>query len=67
MTRDAMKTITVTMTDEVYRQILRNSTIRSISGQGYGVMDAAISKIIKAVKDGEDVVNLAFKKDAEIP
>lgn len=56
-----MKTITVTMTDDVYRDVLDNAMVRRMVGEGYGVMDLAMLRILEAIKDGETTVDLAFK------
>jgi hypothetical protein len=58
-----MKTITVTMTDEVYHDVLDNAMVRRMVGEGHGVMDIAMLRILEALKDGEDTVDLAYKKD----
>lgn len=56
-----MKIITVTMTDAVYRDVLDNAMVRRMVGEGHGVMDLAMLRILEAIKDGEDTVDLAFK------
>jgi hypothetical protein len=58
-----MKTITVTMTDDVYRDVLDNAMVRRMVGEGHGIMDMAMLKILEAIKDGDDTVDLAYKKD----
>jgi hypothetical protein len=32
-------------------------------GEGHGIMDMAMLKILEAIKDGDDTVDLAYKKD----
>lgn len=59
-----MKTITVTMTDDVYRDVLDNAMVRRMVGEGHGVMDLAMIRILEAIKDGETTVDLAFKDKA---
>jgi hypothetical protein len=41
-----MKTITVTMTDDVYRDVLDNAMVRRMVGEGHGIMDMAMLKIL---------------------
>ena len=56
-----MKTITVTMSDEVYRDVLDNVMVRRMVGEGHGVMDTAMTKIIQSIREGEDAVTLEYK------
>ena len=60
-----MKTITVNMTDEVYRDILDNVGLRRMLGEGHGIMDTAITKIILSMRDGDENVWLSYKKDKD--
>ena len=57
-----MKTILVKMSDDVYRDVFDNAMVRRMVSEGHGVMDLAMFKIVKAIKDGEDTVTLAFKE-----
>ena len=56
-----MKTITINMSDEVYREVRENTKVRAMVGSGHGFMDLVMTRIIQSMENDEEVLHLCFK------
>ncbi len=62
-----MKTITLTVGDQTLASLKSAAMVRNLSGNGHGLLDAAISLIVVYLSEEKTEVNLFEKGDPERP
>lgn len=56
-----MRTVTLRIDDAAWAEIKSAMTARIMVGAAYGILDAAINKIVAAMDKGEELVDLRLK------
>ena len=57
-----MKTITIKLSDRVFKELRTHMIIKCNIDEAYGTTDAFIIKLIKAIEHGADEVTFKIKK-----
>ncbi len=63
-----MRTLRLTVSDEVAKELKASLSIKALTGNAYGTADAALAKIAQALEDndGELVLDFKDRPDPEI-
>jgi hypothetical protein len=62
-----MKTFTVIIGDDTYKEIRSAMFVRGISGNAYGTLDSFVYAFVEKVDRGDDPVTFFAKEDPEKP
>lgn len=60
-----MKKITITISDRALKELQTTMSIRGITGESYGLVDAFMLKIIKAIKNEESEIDIRMKDEKD--
>jgi uncharacterized membrane protein len=62
-----MKTITLNIADNVYKELKKSIGVRMLTGSSYGINDAFIKKIVNSIENGDTNIDIKYKeKDEEV-
>jgi hypothetical protein len=60
-----MKTITLYINDDVYRDIKNEVFLKRLVQAGYGPGDSLLLKLIEKIEDGQETWEVKYKKQSE--
>lgn len=60
-----MKEITVKVSDNCFAEIRTNLIFKQMTGNLYGILDEFCARFVKAIEDGETLMELELKADKD--
>lgn len=58
----SMKTITLNIADDVYKELKSSMQVRMLTGSSYGISDAFIKKIVSSIENGDTNIDIKYKE-----
>lgn len=65
MSKIKYKKIELKISEKVFKDIKQDLIIRKMADNAYGINDQVLVKIVKFITDGEEKVEISYKKERE--